>query len=173
MNQTTGSSPLSKPLRQALWQMPALVALAVLLAVGVNHWRADGIALVGDWSEDARFADASGGSMIVSLDRARELFERDAVLFVDARPESQYADGHIQGALNIPWQEVDRYFMEAADRLDGAGADAIVTYCDGESCDLSHELAVFLKDMGFDDVRVLVNGWTVWREAGLPTEEGS
>jgi rhodanese-related sulfurtransferase len=108
--------------------------------------------------------------MVVSLDRARELFERDAGLFVDARPPGQYANGHIRGALNVPWQAVDRYFMEAADRLDGA--DAIVTYCDGESCDLSHELALFLKDMGFEDVRVLVNGWTVWKEAGLPTEEG-
>lgn len=165
-----GNRPLSKPLRQALWQITALLALAVLLAVGVNHWRADGIPLVGDWSEGAHFADASGGSMVVSLDRARELFEQEAVLFVDARPASQYADGHIQGALNIPWQEVDRYFMEAADRLDGAGA--IVTYCDGESCDLSHELALFLKDMGFENVRVLVNGWTVWKQAGLPTEEG-
>ena len=60
------------------------------------------------------------------------------------------------------------YFAEAADRL--ANAKAIVTYCDGENCDLSHDPALFLKEMGFENVRVLVNGWTVWHEAGLPTE---
>lgn len=159
-----------KPLDRALWQTPALVGLALLLAVGVNQWRPGGIPLVGDWSADARFADASGHSLVIPLGEARELFEQDEVLFVDARPESQYQEGHISGALNIPWQDVDRYFMEAAEQLEEG--KIIVTYCDGESCDLSHELALFLKDMGFTDVRVLVNGWTVWKQAGLPTEGG-
>lgn len=69
--------------------------------------------------------------------------------------------------MSLPWQEADRYFMELADRLDVA--ETIVTYCDGVSCELSHELALFLKEMGFENVRVLVNGWTVWQQAGLPT----
>ena len=47
--------------------------------------------------------------------------------------------------------------------------DTIITYCDGENCELSHDLAMYLKDMGFTNVRVLVNGWTVWQNAGLPT----
>ncbi|WP_373499920.1 rhodanese-like domain-containing protein [Desulfococcus sp.] len=156
--------------KSALWQVPALVALAVLLAVGVNLWRSDGIPLVGDWSADARFSDDAGKSLVISLDEARGLFARRDVLFVDARPESEYAEGHIQGALSIPSQEADDYFMEAADRL--SAAKAIITYCDGENCELSHDLALFLKEMGVENVRVLVNGWTVWHEAGLPTEGG-
>ena len=56
--------------------------------------------------------------------------------------------------------------MKMADRIDGS--EMIITYCDGESCDLSHELALFLKEMGYDNVRILVNGWTVWQHAGLP-----
>jgi rhodanese-related sulfurtransferase len=159
-----------KPLYRALWQTPALLGLALLLAVGVNQWRPGGIPLVGDWSADARFADASGHSLVIPLEEARGLFERDEILFVDARPENQYQEGHLPGALIIPWQEVDRYFMEAAEQLEEE--KTLVTYCDGESCDLSHELALFLKDMGFTDVRVLVNGWTVWKQAGLPTEGG-
>lgn len=157
-----------QPLRSASRQMPALVALAVLLAVGVNHFRSDGIPLVGDWSEAARFADASGGSMVVSLEEARGLFQGNETIFVDARPKHQCDEGRIQGALCIPWQDVDRYFFDAAERLEAG--KTIIAYCDGEACDLSHELALFLKDMGFENVRVLVNGWTVWREAGLPTE---
>ena len=27
-----------------------------------------------------------------------------------------------------------------------------------------------LEEMGYDNVRVLVNGWTVWQQAGLPVE---
>ena len=157
--------------QQSLRQIPAFIALAVIIAVGVNHWRSDGIPLVGDWSMEARFSDAAGESLVISLEQAEQLFKQGAVVFLDARPESQYAEGRIQGALNFPWQEADRYFAETAARLEGP--KMIVTYCDGEDCDLSHELALFLKDMGFENVRVLVNGLTVWREAGLPIETGS
>ncbi len=158
-------------LKKTLWQFPLLIAMAILIALLVNHMRKDGIAIVGDWSEEARFSDSAGQSMVIGLEEARRLFEKDAAIFLDARPQYQYAEGHIRGALCIPWQEVDHYFMEIADQLEPSRT--IITYCDGETCDLSHELAVFLKEMGFDDVRVLVNGWTVWLQAGLPiqTEE--
>jgi 3-mercaptopyruvate sulfurtransferase SseA len=156
-------------LKQTLWQIPLLIITASLMAGGVNHWRSDGIALVGDWSPEARFADAAGDSLIIDMAEASHLFREKAVVFVDARPKSQYLEGHIRGALNLPWQEVDQYFTEMADRIDGS--EMIVTYCDGESCDLSHALALFLQEMGFANVRVLVNGWTVWQQAGLPTDK--
>lgn len=155
-------------LKRALWQMPLIVITACVIGIAVNNLRPDGLALVGDWSEQARFA--AGESLVIGLDEAAGLFRRQAALFVDARPQSQYAEGHIQGALSLPWQEADRYFMELAEQLEGV--EMIVTYCDGESCDLSHELALFLIEMGFENVRVLVNGWTVWQQAGLPVAEG-
>jgi 3-mercaptopyruvate sulfurtransferase SseA len=58
--------------------------------------------------------------------------------------------------------------MEAVDRLETA--ETLICYCDGENCELSHDLALFLANMGFEDTRVLVNGWTVWKEAGLPAQ---
>jgi rhodanese-related sulfurtransferase len=158
------------PLKQALWQAPALAALALLIALGVNHWRSDGIALVGAWSVNARFADAAGDSLVIGLEEAERLFQQNAALFVDARPQNQYADGHIRGALSLPWQAVDSHFIELVEQLEGPRT--LITYCDGESCDLSHELALFLKEMGFENVRVLVNGWSVWQQAGLPLQMG-
>lgn len=155
---------------QALRQISLLIITAGIIAVGVNHWRDDGIALIGDWSADARFSDPSGNSLVIDLEEAGRLFQKRAAVFVDARPQSQYFEGHIDGAVSLPWQEADDHFMEVADRLDTAGM--IITYCDGESCELSHELALFLKEMGFQNVRVLVNGWTVWQQAGLPTRTG-
>ncbi len=157
-------------LKQAVWQVPLLVITACVIGIAVNSLRPDGLALVGDWSEQARFADAAGESLVIGLDEAAGLFERQAVLFLDARPQNQYAEGHVRGALSLPWQEVDRYFMELTERLESAST--IIIYCNGESCDLSHELALFLKEMGYKNVRVLINGWTVWQQAGLPTELG-
>lgn len=158
------------PAKQALWQIPALVALAAALALTANHWRADGLPWVGDWSAEARFADSAGRSLVMELAQAQALFHQGQAVFVDARPRNQYLEGHIQGALSLPWQEVDRYFVEVAERLDPG--QTLITYCDGENCDLSHELALFLKDMGFGEVYVLVNGWSVWQAAGLPVEAG-
>jgi rhodanese-related sulfurtransferase len=158
-------------LNKVLWQISALIGLAAFLALGVNQIRSDRLPLVGGWSAETRFTDPAGASLIVSLDNAKTLFESDAALFLDARSRSEFARGHVRGALSLPWQGVDGYFMEIADRF--PMDKTIITYCDGETCDLSHELALFLKEMGFADVRVLVNGWTVWQRAGLPTDEGA
>lgn len=155
---------------QVIQQCLSLIVLAVILAFSVNALRADKLPIIGDWSEEARFSDAKGESLVVSVDEAGQVFESGEALFVDARSNEDYKAGHIRGAVNLPWQDVSQSFTKTARFLEGRAM--IITYCDGESCDLSHELALFLKDMGFNNVRVLVNGWTVWREKGLPWDEG-
>ena len=157
-------------LKRSMWQMPALIALAFVIALGVNHWRSDGIPIVGAWSAEARFSDAADESPVIFLIEARHLFEEDSAVFVDARPKSRYTEGHIPGALSLPWPEVDRRFTGTADLP--AGPEMIITYCDGESWEPSHELALFLRKKGYENVRVLANGWTGWQEAGLPRETG-
>ena len=49
--------------------------------------------------------------MDISLDEAEKLFFTDAAVFIDARSEEDYARGHIQGALSLPWHEVDLRFI--------------------------------------------------------------
>lgn len=156
------------PLKQSLWQLPMIAFMACLFGLSVNHFRSDSIPVVGDWSVDARFSDSAGESLVISLEDAKKLFEQKQAVFIDARPKDQYDEGHIQKAISLPWQEVDTYFMEVATQFDDQVK--IITYCDGESCELSHELALFLKEMGFNNVKVLVNGWSSWQEAGLPVD---
>jgi len=48
-------------------------------------------------------------------------------------------------------------------------ATAIIAYCDGEACHLAPDLAEFLFFNGFDHVFYLKNGWSLWKEGGLPT----
>jgi rhodanese-related sulfurtransferase len=162
--------PESRILKQSLWQVTILMVLACFLALSVNFFRPHGIPLVGDGSKNTRFSDDQANSLLISLEEARQLFERNSVLFLDARPRDLYLQGHIRGALSMPFQDLDAYFMERADQLNSG--KNLVTYCDGETCELSHDLALFLKDSGFNTTQVLVNGWTLWREAGLPTETG-
>jgi len=154
--------------KQAIWQIPAVIFVAGILAFSANALRPDALPVIGDWSLDARMTTVTGERLDISLPEAEKLFRDRAAVFLDARPADDYARGHIRGARSLPWQDVDRLFMEVTPDLESE--TPIITYCDGETCNLSHDLALFLKDMGFMNVRVLVNGWTVWRESHLPVE---
>lgn len=156
--------------RKAAWQVLSLVLISLAAAFAVNALRSDRLPLVGDFSPAARVTTAAGERMDISLEEARQLFFSQAAVFVDARPAEDYARGHIRGARSLPWQEADlKFFGVTADlALDAA----IVAYCDGETCDSSHDLALFMRDAGFSNARVLVNGWALWQQAGLPTASG-
>ena len=68
----------------------------------------------------------------------------------------------------MPWEDFAARFEEAT--ADMAPDAVIITYCDEESCSLSKDLTFALLGKGFINVRVLVNGWTLWQEANLPVE---
>lgn len=143
-------------------------AIAIVLALGSNALRTHQLPLVGDWRVESQFSTESGESLVISIEAARTLYDADGAVFMDARNSDQYMEGHIQGAINLPWHEVEERFMEVMPTI---SPDAhIITYCDGESCRLSHDLALFLREMGFE-VNVLINGWSLWKESGLPIEE--
>ncbi len=154
--------------KRAIFQVPAIILTAGILAFSANALRPDSLPLIGDWSIDARMTTVTGERLDIPLQEAEKLFRNQAVIFLDARSADDYARGHIKGARSLPWQEVDRSFMEVTQDLESE--TAIITYCDGETCNLSHDLALFLKNMGFMNVRVLINGWTVWHESRLPVE---
>jgi rhodanese-related sulfurtransferase len=108
--------------------------------------------------------------MVISLEEAKALCSDKKAIFIDARSPEDYAQGHIRCALNVPWQAFDEYVDRVWDKIpDNAW---IVTYCDGEHCSLSEDLAKELSSMGYKKVKVLLNGWTRWLEAGLPVERG-
>lgn len=157
------------PWRQALRQVSLIIFMAVVVGLGVNWFRTDSLPLVGDWPVKTGTA---GENLAIPLAEATRLFSEQAALFIDARYEEDYADGHIKGALSLPWDDnVHTRFPDIAGAI--SPDRVIITYCDGEICYLSHDLAVFLREKGFETARELVNGWTVWRDAGLPVESGN
>jgi rhodanese-related sulfurtransferase len=107
---------------------------------------------------------------IISLDEAQQLWGADGV-FLDARPRADYERGHIPNAFHVPPEDFAQAYAQVAPML---GPDTpIICYCDGEECDLSHKLADQLRRQGHENVRILVNGWTVWNRAGLPTQSAA
>lgn len=151
-------------------QAAAILLISVLFALLINELRPGRIPWVADWSPQAQLTLDSGGSLEVSLEEAETLFFARAATFLDARSTALYRAGHIEGAKHLPWEEFDQYFPKV---MAGISPDTpIVTYCDGEGCGLSKELATALLGLGYNNVQVLVNGWTVWLKNNLPSAMG-
>lgn len=158
-------------MRQALWQAALLLVLAGAAGLAFNHFRATPLPLVSDWSPSARLKAATGEDMTIPIEQAAEFYDMREAVFVDARSADEYAAGHIAGAINLPFEEVHGHIGTFFERVPERET-IVITYCDGETCSLSEDLAVLLKDAGYANVRVLVNGWTVWSGRGFPTATG-
>lgn len=84
-------------------------------------------------------------------------------MVIDVRPAEEFAAGHVEGAINLPIEELE-------DGLDQLREDVeIVAYCRGPYCALAYDAVDLLRDKGFA-VRRLQDGFPQWKNAGFPYE---
>lgn len=98
---------------------------------------------------------------------AAELLERvkqDLVTVLDVRPKEEFDAGHVQGAINIPIEELEQHLQQFDPEQE------IVAYCRGPHCILAFDAVAQLREKGFL-ARRLENGYPEWKVAGLPTEK--
>jgi len=119
---------------------------------------------------EAKVEDATARLTRITLDEASAAFMDESALFIDARERDLYDIGHIPGAINVPWEEI-QYENSMIAELVPPGFE-LITYCDGSDCDASVLLAGVLVEKGFENVRVFFGGWVEWEDAAYPVEEG-
>ncbi|MFO1498667.1 MAG: rhodanese-like domain-containing protein [Verrucomicrobiota bacterium] len=107
----------------------------------------------------------------IPLDQAQRLWSEGTSFFIDARKPADYEAGHIANALNLPVEAFGEHYPRLAPML--TPESQLIVYCDGTECELSHRLASELQQQGYTNVHVLFNGWTAWRSAHLPVEQGA
>ncbi len=83
-------------------------------------------------------------------------------VLVDARPQKVYNEGHINGAINIPDSEFDKYKNLLPENKDSL----IVFYCGGLDCPLSKNSALKAKELGYTNIKVYQEGTPAWKAAG-------
>ena len=98
-------------------------------------------------------------SEMVSVDQARSWGGN--VIWVDARPDDEFARDHVPGALSLNedrWNELLPQFLAA-----WSPGKKVVVYCSAQSCDLAREVTERLrKEAQVPDVFVLEGGWEAW-----------
>jgi rhodanese-related sulfurtransferase len=99
----------------------------------------------------------------IKLDFAKLMYDKRNA-FVDARDEKDYNDGHIQGAVNIPYHNLEQY----KSRFNQFSKNQVlVLYCSA-GCDVSVDLAYAMLKEGFTKLYVFRGGWDEWKNAGYP-----
>ncbi len=96
--------------------------------------------------------------------RAQQQAQTSFVL-IDVREESEYAAGHIPGAIHISKGVLER-------DIEAKVPDPqtpLILYCGGGF--RSALAADALQKMGYTNVLSMDGGWRAWTEAGLPTEK--
>jgi rhodanese-related sulfurtransferase len=82
------------------------------------------------------------------------------VLWVDARPASEFSADHIPNAVSLNLDGWNQLFPQFLDRWQ-PGMKTVV-YCSSTSCNLSAEVADHLRRNSIDQVYVLSGGWEAW-----------
>ena len=133
----------------AIGQAFLLILLAVLPAVGEAVYFRDKIS----WSSRI------SASEIVDIDLVRSW--GGDVMWVDARPENEFQEGHIPGAISLNedhWNELLPQFL-----AQWSPEKKVVVYCSTKSCNLAGDAARRLRDEAqLKNVFVLEGGWEEW-----------
>lgn len=93
-----------------------------------------------------------------------EMAKQDLITVLDVRPKEEFEAGHVQGAINIPVEELEQHLQQFNPELE------IVAYCRGPHCILAFDAVAQLRKKGFQ-ARRLENGYPEWKVAGLPIEK--
>jgi rhodanese-related sulfurtransferase len=98
----------------------------------------------------------------ISASDAQKQTESGEAVLVDVRDESEWREGHAEGATHLNRGVIELEIEEQIPDL----KKPIICYCGGGS--RSALVAESLQKMGYENVRSLAGGMGAWKEAALP-----
>ncbi|CAM3657754.1 ArsR/SmtB family transcription factor [Marinicrinis lubricantis] len=91
----------------------------------------------------------------IALEELLRKMDSGEVILLDVRPEHEYAAGHIQGAVSIPMEELEKHLSSLPANKE------IVAYCRGPYCVTSAQAVEMLRSKGIQAsyIEEGVNEW--------------
>ena len=129
-----------------------------ILAGGFDEWKKMGGATV-NFGNPNSFTDQSKVSYVENTKLNEAIKSSVPTFILDVRPQSEYANGHLKGAVNIPLDELEkrRNELRAFPRIVISGASELQEF----------EAAVQLYDMMLVQPFVLKEGILGWQKKGF------
>jgi rhodanese-related sulfurtransferase len=122
-------------------------------------------------------ASAPAGVKLVDAKQVQELQAKGAII-VDTRKASEYGEGSIKGAINVPYDPEKSAksadFDASQDHFDmsklGDKNATIVVYCNSGTCFKSYKASVVLSKNGYKNIYWYRDGFPDWKARKLPME---
>lgn len=97
----------------------------------------------------------------INYNQLLELMNKPNIALIDARSPEMYAKGKIGTAINIyPYMDKQNEFYALINNLERS--KVYIVYCDGGTCELSHEVSDVMIKFGFEHVFIYHGGWNEW-----------
>lgn len=106
---------------------------------------------------------SSGGVTVLSVTEAVMLMSRKSALVLDVREPDEFAQGHLQGARNVPLSQLESRIKE----LEKFRDKPVLVVCQRGS--RASKAAKVLKAQNFSALNVLKGGMQAWLDANMPT----
>lgn len=153
-----------------------IIVLSIILAFVYNYFSSKSVPIIREnvtieyVNDEELFSNSSSNTIAqkyISTNHMLDLIKSGEALIIDSRNHEAYVKGHIPKSINIPFLDVFNYM----EKLQSIPRDTlIVIYCEGIHCELSKNLAEFLKGMNFKKIFLYPEGFEVWLEKKLPVE---
>jgi rhodanese-related sulfurtransferase len=100
-------------------------------------------------------------------------YAQERIVFVDARNDHAYLEGHIPGAYQLDYYRAEDYLPVVLPAC--LHAEIVVVYCNGGDCEDSEFTALTLREEGVpaESLRVYLGGMNDWEQSGRPVETGA
>jgi rhodanese-related sulfurtransferase len=160
-------------IRSVLIQAVAVCGISAAIAFTYNAFSDNGInpfRKINNGEIDETSDNGVDGSIdLIGLKQFRTM-SKEKSIFLDARTESDYREGHIPGAILFDYYQFGRFADKVLPFLDPESE--IIVYCSSPVCDSSSFLARELFALGYHNVYVYKEGFSNWEREGLPVEKG-
>jgi len=100
---------------------------------------------------------------ISKLELAVAVKDKDTIL-IDSRPFFQYKNGHIENAINVPFNLTDSAILSAV-ISNSLKSKTIIVYCSNSKCNSSNKLIIKLKKFGCKKIYHYLGGWKDWNKS--------
>ncbi len=130
------------------------------------------------YAENPIVPDGLSGAKVINAEECKKLMNSNGKVF-DVRNELEYGEGHLPGAIMLPYKEksdkaanfdasVDKFDIS---KLPSDKSTPVIFYCNGDRCWKSYKSSVAAIKAGHKNVNWFRGGLPEWKEKGYPIEK--